>query len=519
MRSYGSIPEDSERTERPEDSQRSFLQWSVILTVVVVAYTAVLALMSVPGGRSQAKLVLMGQHKPPDVRYYPHQTIDHFRHHVQSWPQRYYQDTRHWQGPGHPIFIIIGGEDPLDGLLYPFVYDNLASATGGVTYSLEHRFFGRSLPVGSDISDSELVDLLSVSQALEDILQFATWRRRQLGCSSHREDSRYCPVVTVGASYPGFLSFLARYKHPEIVDIAYASSAPLGLYAHTNDADAYYDFVANVADEAVPGCSAAVRSAIDDVSSQENSWRDLKYTLGICKDSIPDYIQDKDLFWQEFNMIVATKFADANMDYYPPGPDTQLERACRIFVYDNDKLNRFLELMTGENCLDMESEVPPGRHGRISASDWSGVGGGPEGFAWDYLSCLLLPKTSFNALVQPRDWSWSWVTEHCEDRFGYSPIYDGLFDTFHFDEFMQGKQDATHILFTNGLHDGWSDSSLLEPPPGTHVVVKNFPNGAHHSDLNHVGPNDQDTDDIKQGLIDIQKLILEWIEESRHSTA
>jgi lysosomal Pro-X carboxypeptidase len=33
------------------------------------------------------------------------------------------------------------------------------------------------------------------------------------------------------------------------------------------------------------------------------------------------------------------------------------------------------------------------------------------------------------------------------------------------------------------------------------VTAINFINGAHHSDLSHVGPSDADTDDIKHGYV------------------
>jgi Serine carboxypeptidase S28 len=72
----------------------------------------------------------------------------------------------------------------------------------------------------------------------------------------------YCPVVTVAGSYPGFLSAMLRVMHPDIIDIAYATSAPIYLYGHEHADEVYYDYVTKIADAAVPDCAAAVKEAI-----------------------------------------------------------------------------------------------------------------------------------------------------------------------------------------------------------------------------------------------------------------
>ena len=42
------------------------------------------------------------------------------------------------------------------------------------------------------------------------------------------------------------------------------------------------------------------------------------------------------------------------------------------------------------------------------------------------------------------------------------------------------------------------------------ILALNFENGAHHSDLSHVGPTDADTDDIKEGYVKIQNILEKW---------
>jgi hypothetical protein len=40
-----------------------------------------------------------------------------------------------------------------------------------------------------------------------------------------RTSIEYCPVISVGGSYPGWLSATARLLYPDLIDIGYAASA------------------------------------------------------------------------------------------------------------------------------------------------------------------------------------------------------------------------------------------------------------------------------------------------------
>jgi hypothetical protein len=60
-------------------------------------------------------------------RYYMDQIVDHNNPETSStYPQKYFANPDFHGGPGHPIFVIIGGEDAVDFILYPFVSETLA---------------------------------------------------------------------------------------------------------------------------------------------------------------------------------------------------------------------------------------------------------------------------------------------------------------------------------------------------------------------------------------------------------
>jgi hypothetical protein len=412
-----------------------------------------------------------------------------------TYTQRYYENPTYFGGPGSPIFIIMGGEDPLDGLLYPFVYNNLAQTFHGYTVALEHRFFGKSMPLGGadDVNHfpnhDDLHQLLTPNQAMLDAVHFIQYKRQELGCHLHRGHPDYCPVVSVGGSYPGFLAAVLRMVHSDVIDIGYGSSAPFRLYSHHTDQYAYYDKVTTTAETASPGCADAVRATLydaqEDITESLNELlQDVGVTYGICRGSIPSYIQSTAQLAQELMLIIATHFANGNMNYYPPTPEQDFVKGCHIFQNidgqyksTEEKIKAYL-LMDSEDssddssvdCFDMMTELPPGPNGTISSSDWSGVGAGPEGYYWDYISCQLIPMCGFSSesMFPVRDWNYTWVINHCMNRFDWYPDLWSLQEEFHFDDLSH----VTRLLLTNGIVDGWSISSVLEDnvAPGVRVV-------------------------------------------------
>lgn len=455
--------------------------------------------------------------------FFLEQLVDHHDlSNSKTYSQRYYEKKDYFGGPGSPIFVILGGEDPLEGLLYPFVSDTLAKDFHGYTASLEHRFYGESTPVENPSHD-ELHQLLRPNQALWDAARFIQHKRQELGCSLDRSSPKYCPAISVGGSYPGFLSSLMRFHHSDVVDISYASSAPFHLYSHHVDQGAYYEKVTDTADQASPGCADAVRTALlaaqdDIIHSKDSLLQDVAVKYGICRGSVPHYIETTELFAQELMLIVATHFANGNMDYYPPGPEQDFVKGCLIFQNPDlptphAKVAASLGMADAESdCFDMMTELPPGPYGRVSSSDWSGVGSGPEGYFWDFTSCQLIPECGFStkSMFPPRQWSLQWVTDHCMRRFDWKPVPQALEREFGFDD----QSKVTRLLLTNGIVDGWSIASILEESPASPgVKVVNMVNGAHHSDLSHTGPTENDTPDVREAFRRITAIIGDWIDE------
>ena len=449
----------------------------------------------------------------------------------QQWTQRYYESAQHFQGPGSPIFLILGGEgaiQPETGLFYPFVSDRLARAFGAFVLEPEHRYYGESIPVNVTSANSDPREtLLTPEQALYDAVRLTRHIQDLLLCSRDKTSPLYCPVISVGGSYPGFLSAMARLRFPDAVDMAYAASAPIKFYAQQVHAHEYYDHISHVAEMCKPGCAHAVRTTLESLGSEfaplssRKQVEDAAASLGFCPESVPSYMTNREIFQTELFMIVGYTFANDNMAYYPPDNRTKLYKSCFSFLDDKtsprERTKDFLvsHFSQNNNCIDMSLQLPTGPNATISGGDWSGVGTGADGESWDFQTCTLLVEAiefSNVSMFPTRPWTREWLFQHCQSRFHVSPQPNSLASQWHFDNLVE--TNASRILFTNGLNDGWSVGSILSNISDT-LISLNFKNGAHHSDLSHQGPSEDDTDDVRQGFNTIQSILGEWLDDIR----
>jgi len=315
----------------------------------------------------------------------------------------------------------------------------------------------------------------------------------------------------------------------------------LHLYAQTMGNDVYFDYVTKIAEEASPGCAHATKSnllSIRDAIRNQSIKKTVKQ-LNICEKNFPKYITSPDILATELTMMVGFASADFNMDYHPPGdPTTDVIKSCQAFQQQQDeaisrtpmermadwlvvKANSLATYKPNEPCYDLNWDIPSGRNALITGADWSGMGDGDTANTWEFQCCKdLIIETGFgpNSMLLERPFDIDWLTEHCQARFpGVIPEPTRMVDKWHFDKLVENG--ASHILFTNGLQDGWSALSHQEDVSDT-ILAINMPSGAHHSDLNEYGCEmkkdgtyscPKELDDIKQGRKDVQRILKGWI--------
>uniref|UniRef100_A0A7R9WFY5 Prolylcarboxypeptidase n=1 Tax=Pseudictyota dubia TaxID=2749911 RepID=A0A7R9WFY5_9STRA len=470
------------------------------------------------------------------------QRVDHFNNKDQrTWSNRYYKSTKYFGGAGSPIFIVVGGESGLNhGMLYPFVTDILAKKFQAAVLQIEHRFYGPYWPLANP-TNSELVDLLTPHQALTDMVQLTRHVRDSAftACSAEKTSKDYCPVVSIGASYAGFLSALFRFAYPDFVDIAYASGAPLLMYGQARPNTVYYDIVTAAADRALPGCSDHVRMTLEEVYESIDSCQSLQEaasSVGICPEGLPSLeIQDKEDLKYAINTQLAYAFSNYNMDAYPPG-NTTLYEACKIF--EDPTLNTLKTIETFFQAK-MENEALEERgcdlawikcDDSIQATinkkakcfdisedddDEPSEDGSNDEFMWNFQTCtngpIFLAGYSNASLLVPMKATYQDLRVDCQEEFG-EHIEPHPWELVQKWNFVDGIGNQSYILFTNGMQDMWMGGSITWNISDT-VLALNFENGAHHSDLSHQGPTDRDTPDLKEGFGQIEKILGGWLED------
>jgi hypothetical protein len=520
--------------------------------VTIGALVTLAILLSMVSNHSKTNIGLLGTSRlvhnddtpPEDVaRYYKHQLVDHFdENNTATWSNRYYQSNKYFKGAGHPIIIIVGGEGALDhGMLYPFVTEVLAKRFGAAVIEIEHRYYGQSIPLVNATS-LQLLQLLTPAQAMADMVQLTKHVRDTefTGCSPHRTSPDYCPVITVGASYPGFLSFLFRIVHGDFVDIAYASSAPLLMYAQVSDPNSYYDIVTSANDVISPGCSQAIRTTMDDMVSRidsATSLHDAAASIGVCPHHLPSYISTKEELATTILDTVKVSFAAYNSENYPPTHHTSNYKACRVFqntqLNTKDTLSLFFQLMLlqdkelDDDCDMTTVECNYTLHDfKEKCFDFGAYDGDDDddesdhddddlwedGMAWTFQTCtdvIFFASLSNTSFLPPHKATFVELNKRCQQDFGVTPHPTEMVDTWNY---VNKLNNSSHILFVNGLQDMWAGGSVLWNVSET-VVAINIEDGAHHSDLSHEGPTDQDTDDVKQAYVEIETILKKWLNE------
>ncbi len=186
------------------------------------------------------------------------QPVDHFNfENNATFAERYLVNRTWWAGPPAPIIFYTGAEG--DGVDTIFPHSGpvveLARSLGALLVFAEMRFFGASMPFGEWPSmelTADRLGLLSIEQALADYAALIVALRAQLGADAS-------PVICIGGSLAGTLTFFMRAKYPHLVDMALAASAPILGYPSLTSPYGWYRVATSTYEKQAPGCVDAVR--------------------------------------------------------------------------------------------------------------------------------------------------------------------------------------------------------------------------------------------------------------------
>ncbi|EDL84577.1 protease, serine, 16 (thymus), isoform CRA_b [Rattus norvegicus] len=430
--------------------------------------------------------------------------------------QRYWVNDQHRTGQDAPVFLHIGGEGSLGpGSVMTGHPAALAPAWGALVISLEHRFYGLSMPAGG--LDVALLHYLSSRHALADV---ASARQALSGLLNVSSSS---PWICFGGSYAGSLATWTRLKFPHLVFAAVASSAPLNAVV---DFSAYNQVVARSLTQVTIGgsleCLAAASTAFAEVERLLRaglaSQAVLREELGACGSL--DLIEDQaELLGALQALVGGTVQYDGQA-----GSPLSVRQLCGLLLRTWGNRNhstpylglrravqRVLRSM-GQKCLS-SSRAETVAQLRNTEPQVSGVGDRQ----WLYQTCtefgfyvtcegLQCPFSQLPALPFQLDL--------CEQVFGLSPssVAQAVAQT---NSYYGGQSPgATQVMFVNGDTDPWHVLSVTQDLGPSEPALL-IPSASHCLDMAPMRPSDSPS--LRLGRQKIFQQLQVWLKDIRRA--
>jgi len=402
-----------------------------------------------------------------------------------TFAQRYYVDSQYWDGKG-PVFLSIGGEGTLNGPPGGYIAV-LGKQYNALLVSLEHRFYGESIPNGN--VDTPNLKYLTVAQALADLANFSKYFQKERNTG----DSKW---FAFGGSYPGALASWYRHSYPELTVGSLSSSGVVNCIVDFPQFDMQVTAaIGNKCADQIKRIEAAFERAV----STPAGW-DASLDLFYC---------EKDMWKQDFFYMIADSWSMA--DQY--GAKTSM---CSTI------------LSVGE---DADDSTLMKTFADYSNSYWG----------TDFCSCGFYNTES---LADPERWdvnsrSWRWQTCYEVSYFNTAPKQGSLRNTnvnleYHlqqcayiFDEKMfptspainreyGGDSPLAHnVFYTDFSDDPWQRASVTYPVSSDQPYkLATCDDCGHCKDLHT--PSESDPQPIKDTRAEFEGYLASWLESAQN---
>eukprot|EP00419_Tripos_fusus_P001033 CAMPEP_0172681306 /NCGR_PEP_ID=MMETSP1074-20121228/17351_1 /TAXON_ID=2916 /ORGANISM="Ceratium fusus, Strain PA161109" /LENGTH=527 /DNA_ID=CAMNT_0013499779 /DNA_START=140 /DNA_END=1723 /DNA_ORIENTATION=+ len=430
---------------------------------------------------------------------------------------------------GGPIFFYAGNEGPIESFYentgLPFSW---AKEFGADVVFLEHRYYGSSLPFGSDTYNGTSGNLkfLRVEQALADYALFM--RDYNQVCTQTGKKSK---VISFGGSYGGILAAFLRMRYPTLFHMAIAASAPIPEAVAMQVApSSFYKAITDNARDADKGCPGAVQQAFTKLQKlfQGGKQDDLDFVqkkFNLCKPL-------KSEEWSHFMQYARNAWTEMAMCDYPypssflaPLPAWPVKAACKAVMSaseDEDYVDGLAKAVAmpyaspgSASCLDMYELF-------ISCADQTGCGKGNDATAWDYQMCadmnIIVSSNNHTDMFPARKWALDDLASYCSKTYKVLPRPQDMQSRFGVLDYLPASSSAvdgdvigaaySNIVFSNGLLDPWHPGGYLEDLSETVKAIL-IPLGAHHLDLR--AANKDDPECVIKARLQEKALMQKWL--------
>ncbi|KAJ4455439.1 putative Thymus-specific serine protease [Paratrimastix pyriformis] len=430
--------------------------------------------------------------------WFTQQKLNHFDlSDSRTWSQKYYVNDSFWGGPGSPIFLMLGGEGPVNPNCVGgrFVFADWAQKFKAMAICVEHRFYGKSIPT-KDVSTDSL-KYLSSDQALADYALFRQFIAQKYNAPASK-------WIAFGGSYSGSLAAWQRIKYPHLFAGALASSAPV---LAKEDYPEYFDVVQK---SLGPACASRVQQAtakVDALLDTPAGRRQLEQLFGTCDPISSD--QDAQQFAESISDPICG-VVQYNLDNN--GHKMNIDQMCSLLTAGSDPLQAYANAIqvvnnqTGGSCIDSSYQAMLRQMRDTSPSSEF-----LSSRSWTYQTCI-----EFGYFQRTKDGMSPFSTritlpffeQICKDVYGAPLIPDTAWINTYYGA---THPVATNIVYPNGGVDPWHVLGVLEDisPEQPHYLIQNT---AHCADL--YAPRDSDDGQLKTFRQQALMLLQKWLAAS-----
>ncbi|XP_056689396.1 uncharacterized protein [Spinacia oleracea] len=430
------------------------------------------------------------------VSYYT-QKLDHFQHQEsRTFQQRFVVNDTLWAGAksGAPIIVLFGGI--ADDMYDPSIYGVLTFSAvkfEAMLVSIEHRFYGESIPMNSidlAMADHRTRDCLSVKQALQDFAEIV--HSLKANWSAHNS-----PVIVVGMGYAGALATWFRLMYPEIAIGALASSTPLSYYGSTTPRDGYCSIVSRDFQAIYDSWKD-----IDDVALERHGLAKLDQFFNTCR-PLKSSEEVKQKLAQLYSMTA--QYVDP---YNTSMSSVCIELTARRTSIEGSVSVLYRELEGGKGkCFqsDLIQVYSPFEPSSNSTAAW----------AWLRCNELIFPVgCEHNTMLPSCPFNITRMENSCLERFGIVPHPRTPIDLFGSQNLKESLTKlGGNIIFSNGLRDPFSSGGILKNLSNTITAITTS-QGSYCWDMRLIGDNDPEW--LKIGRDKELEIFSQWINHFHH---
>ncbi|KAI1134031.1 peptidase S28 [Hypoxylon sp. FL0543] len=441
------------------------------------------------------------------------QPIDHFGLTNGTFQQRYSIFDNFYK-PGGPIMFFQGEESWYLDCVNTTVMYEYAKQLNGLAVSLEHRYFGQSLPFGQDSHSSSNMKFLTLDNVMADAVSLVEHIKETYNGAS---DSK---AIVASGSYGGFLAAAFRLNHPDTFFGSLASAGPVRSFSNSSDPDTYnwWRWVNRVYLDRSKEASDKIKNAFNVLQKRLVSLgvANLKQELNLCSTpSANDTVGNMQLVIAMTNVY---SFAtELNYPTVKPGRSpvaNPLDKIINITLEETDPiqvLNRTFWLWFGAPGLSHAS--------CFNHTDPNFIRTGVpliETAPFDYITCTYVPLKSSNipdgTIFPPLLTASDSQPQGCQLLYGVTPMTQQEIDQrYHFspDEI----RNSTRIIWSNAEYDPTSAVSVDYLPLSTDPCASRMiltSDMAHREDL--FLPDASDSEPLTQLRNKEVQIFKEWLE-------